>query len=293
MKLTIVAVVLIANAAGSTVVGAPRQQLIGQWQQSDLVGPGRSSEQCTWLRYQTRKIQVEPAPTGEIVGVYTIYEQSVWTLRGAETCAFERPTISNALFQRARMWSIRLAADDDALWRMSADAAQCSGDWCDEAGLFRSPFTTRLRSDAGKLIDAGAGVAGGGELTFRPVAVASNLADSAAAAWPGLLRPYDEGECNAFVAQSVHSSSPLKQHQIDFCSLARQMKSIQTQPVVGSSVLNTIPLDRVLLANGSSAATDDVLIIGTLDFQDGSKAPRVSRLRRQEGTWKVFAQFAQ
>src|SRR3954469_1862701 len=90
---------------GSTTISRPllaagSSGINGQWQQSDFTGMGQSSKSCAWISYLTRKLTVDTAPDGSLMGIYSNYEQAVWSLHAEPDCAFQLPTMSKALFQR-------------------------------------------------------------------------------------------------------------------------------------------------------------------------------------------------
>lgn len=270
------------------------ESVAGQWQQSDLIGYGQSKDACVWVSYVTRKFSIDVEPNGTLSGVYSNYEQAVWTLRSDASCTFGRPTMSNALFQRARLWPVRLSKVGERRWKVIATPANCTGDWCEDRDVWKQSFETEIKLEGSALVDSGAEFAGvKRELRYRPAREAVALANGAAAASSGLLQPLDSGECNVFFAQSLHPQSPLQGHLNDFCTMARQIRSMQQSSISGATVVNAVAIDRLVRPEGPIDNLDDVLVIGSVDFQDGSKAPRVLALRRHQGAWKLFAQFAQ
>src|SRR5262245_57411324 len=118
--------------------------LPGQWQQSDLIGIAQHGDGCTSLSYLTRKLTLDKEPGGAVTGIYSNYEQAVWTLNAQSQCTFAVPTMSRALFQRARMWPVQATSLGGRRWKLTASPSRCTGDACDDPNLWKSGFETEL-----------------------------------------------------------------------------------------------------------------------------------------------------
>lgn len=271
------------------VEAAAPSSLEGEWQQMDFLGVNQESPACVRATYKMRKIAIQRSPDQSLGGVYITYEQSFWTQHGQPNCAFSPPTMSNALAQRTRLWPFRLTSEGNGRWHLRADVANCTGDYCNEPNI-KAAFETTLELNGDTLIDDGGDTQGG--LRFRTATKARALGASALSALDSLMKMFDSGECNAFVAHSVTRDSPLREHQGDFCKIAQRLHSLEP-PVSGSAIINSLPMDRTTSPGGYFQNVQDVLLNGSVSFQDGTTLPRAVVLRQENGVWKVYALLAQ
>lgn len=263
------------------------QDIIGEWTASDFVAFNVINEKCSTLTFITRKLDIRRQPDGTLFGSMSMYEQTLWVVKNDPSCRFPVTTISDALFQRARLWPFNLVVTETARWKLGTGSAQCTGDACDQPGQ-NGPFTTEIQLGGEVLTDGGSGITGGGYIKYKRSSAQLQRADQAAASLADLLKPLDRGDCNGFFSDSLAEASDLRPHQTDFCKLITQLMQVEPAPIARTAISAKVPLDRVLRAT-QPLEVEDVLVTGFVEYQDGKSLPREVVLRKEKGRWKVLA----
>lgn len=259
----------------------------GDWQQIDYEGiQNWDNWQCSVATLIERRMGFQQAPDGAGYGTYVNFTHRLWLLNRNRTCVIPGQP-RNEPFLRGRFWTLRVVPADGLLSAAGA-FVKCQGTGCDEAGLFKGDFETRLRQDADRLTD----IEGNSPapIVYLPFQLADRRARQAGTQLLALLAPLTRGNCNQFFNESMDPEARQRGSQEQFCEIDRRIRQLSQPPSeerVGQAFLlgRFVGVIRPVKLNGALIQTE-------LVYPDGSITMRTTILREQpSGDWKIMETY--
>jgi len=282
---------LLALGASAAAAQPAANALIGDWSNVRLREPPDSAHLCRYVAVETRQYHLAAGWNGEVHGSYL---RGVWYLwleqpaPGPGQCP-ARNGVAELPRPRTDSWFVQGLRQPDGSLGLSATHTLCDGP-CEDGTQLYDQFQTVLTLRDGGMLDRADGTPEG---PLRFVASEQALADQQAAsvAVPELLRPWREGDCSRFYAQSLDPAIQSTVAAADFCRifgrlglLLGQARYEQPNPLAIRVSLGLLIVDGLV-----TAADGDVLVARNfvLDAQ-GNEAQIMAWLRRQaDGSWKI------
>jgi hypothetical protein len=152
--------------------------------------------------------------------------------------------------------------------------------------MFKDNFTANLRLQSrDQLVDSGAGVDQGGDLTFKPMINSTRLAGEASEGVGALVEPLRVGDVNRFINQSLLEGV---RNTPGVRDLLNTLYEQLLRRFSGRSNVEARYLNRVNLGQGIQAR-EGVWITNEVRLVDGSVGAEYMLLLRENNQWLIYA----
>lgn len=286
---SMLAAAVLAGTLMTSAASADVQAFVGSWRHTVISEDDRSKLSCRTLTVTVRRYMLQHAPNRSLVfGQYSLATHRIWL---GPTTGCESPSTLANMGQRADWWAVRGSAEDDGRLSIVAEHDRCYGGCAGEAAV--KAFSTELSLRRGSLVDVIEET--NQRLYFLEDEVASDFELEASQHLFPLLRPLHEGNCIAFLEDSMDPQVSSSFSRTEFCMSAQRIAKLLGD-VIANEPIQSIHFNRATLFNHADQRRwsinggGDVLVeyLIKLDGQGNGVLSSAIMRRQPDGGWKVL-----